>query len=334
MPRPTYTSRHREVLAVPAEPLPAAERPKPGPVAVLPVAEPIFVQAIEDAGGTVEPLGADTRGIVWLTSDGADDFARALEANPQVQWVQLPWAGVDAFADVIRTHDRPDLVWTSAKGAFAQPVAEHALMLTLALLRDLPDRIHATTWGEKTGWSLYGLHVVVIGAGGIALELLRLLEPFGVESTVVRRSDRAVAAAGRTVTTDRLDEVLAEADVVVVAAALTTGTEKLLGAAQFERMKRTAYLVNIARGGLVDTDALVAALAAGEIAGAGLDVTDPEPLHDGHPLWSEPHAIITPHTADTPEMTAPLLAARVRHNVRALLGDGDFAGRVDPAAGY
>jgi phosphoglycerate dehydrogenase-like enzyme len=334
MARPAYTSRHREVLASPAEALPAGERPQPGPIAVLPTAEPLFVQAIEEAGGTVAPLGPDTRGIVWLKSWGVDQFARALEANPQVQWVQLPWAGVDAFAEVISAHDRPRLVWTSAKGAYAQPVAEHALLLTLALLRDLPERIRATTWGAKTGWSLYGLNVVIIGAGGIALELLRLLEPFGVESTIVRRTEHAVPGAGRTVTNDRLDEVLADADVVVVAAALTTGTEKLIGAAQFERMKQTAYLVNIARGGLVDTDALAAALAAGEIAGAGVDVTDPEPLPDGHPLWSEPNAIITPHTADTPEMTAPLLAARVRHNVRALLGDGDFAGRVDPRAGY
>ncbi|MCS5719615.1 D-isomer specific 2-hydroxyacid dehydrogenase family protein [Herbiconiux sp. CPCC 205763] len=334
MHRATTPSRHREVLAVPAESLPVDERPHPGPIAVLPTAEPLFVQAIEEAGGAVAPLGPETRGIVWLSSRGADDFAAALEANPQVEWVQLPWAGVDAFAEVLRSHDRPRLVWTSAKGAYAQPVAEHALTLMLALLRHLPERVRATTWGAKTGLSLYGLDVVVIGAGGIALELLRLLEPFGVESTIVRRSELAVPGAGRTVTNDRLDEVLPAADVVVVAAALTAGTEKLLGEAQFGHMKQTAYLINIARGGLVDTDALAAALASGQIAGAGLDVTDPEPLPDGHPLWSEPRALITPHTADTPEMTAPLLAARVRHNVRALLGEGDFAGRVDPQAGY
>jgi phosphoglycerate dehydrogenase-like enzyme len=93
-------------------------------------------------------------------------------------------------------------------------------------------------------------------------------------------------------------------------------------------------LVNIARGALIDTDALVAALATGSIAGAGLDVTDPEPLPDGHPLWDEPRVIITPHSADTPDMTAPLLAERIRSIVRALLGDGRFEGVVDPALGY
>jgi phosphoglycerate dehydrogenase-like enzyme len=99
-------------------------------------------------------------------------------------------------------------------------------------------------------------------------------------------------------------------------------------------MKPSAYLVNIARGGLVDTDALVDALASGEIAGAGVDVTDPEPLPDGHPLWSEPNCIVTPHAADTPEMTAPLLAERIRLNVEAFLGDGRFIGVVDPESGY
>lgn len=99
-------------------------------------------------------------------------------------------------------------------------------------------------------------------------------------------------------------------------------------------MKSTAVLVNVARGGLVDTDALVQALASESIAGAGLDVTDPEPLPDGHPLWAEPRVIITPHSADTPDMTAPLLAERIRANVLAFLGDGRFEGIVDPGAGY
>jgi phosphoglycerate dehydrogenase-like enzyme len=99
-------------------------------------------------------------------------------------------------------------------------------------------------------------------------------------------------------------------------------------------MKASAILVNIGRGGLVDTDALVAALSTGRIAGAGVDVTDPEPLPDGHPLWSAPNVIITPHSADTPAMTAPLLAHRVANNTRAFLGRGGFDGVVDPAVGY
>src|SRR5690606_40343690 len=99
-------------------------------------------------------------------------------------------------------------------------------------------------------------------------------------------------------------------------------------------MKSEAVLINVGRGRLVDTDALVAALSTHRIAGAALDVTDPEPLPDGHPLWEEPRAIITPHSADTPEMVNPLLAERVAQNVRAFLTGGDFVGVVDPVAGY
>ncbi|MFK3670649.1 D-isomer specific 2-hydroxyacid dehydrogenase family protein [Leifsonia aquatica] len=327
--------QHRAVLAVEAEPLPEDQRPEPGPIAVLPHAEQAFIDAVEASGGAVEPISDATRGLVWLDYRDPEGFAAALESHPAIGWVQLPFAGVDAFARTIAAEARPGLIWTSAKGAYAQPVAEHALTLTLALLRVLPTRVRARSWAtEPEGRSLYGMDVVIIGAGGIALELIRLLEPFGVRITVVRRSSDAVAGAERTLPTDRLGYALPSADVVVVAAALTGGTRHLLGEEEFAAMKESAVLVNIARGGLVDTDALLAALREGRLAGAGLDVTDPEPLPDGHPLWDEPNCLITPHQADTPEMVAPLLAERVRLNVAAFLGDGRFVGLVDPEAGY
>ena len=273
---------------------------------------------------------------MWLSSTGSKDLAEVLEANPQVGWVQLPWAGVDAFADVLsRFAGASTPLWTSAKGAYAQPVAEHALTLALALLRVIPTRVRATRWSVvPEGTSLYGLDVLIIGAGGIAIELTRLLAPFSVRVTVLRRSPDAFPGAERTLTSDRLLEALPTADVVFVAAAMTPGSSKLIGAAELATMKDSAILVNIARGGLVDTDALTSALAAGAIAGAGIDVTDPEPLPAGHPLWNEPRAIITPHSADTPQMTAPLLAERVRLNVEAFMGHGRFVGVVDPEAGY
>jgi len=327
--------QHRAVLASPPEELPPERRPRPGPIAVLPEPDEFFVTAIEQAGGTVAPLSGETRGVVWLSNSRAGEFAGILREHPGIDWVQLPWAGVDAFAAILRDHagqDRP--IWTSAKGAYAEPVAEHALALTLALLRQLPTRVVARSWGPKIGRSLFGMDVVVVGAGGIAIELLRLLEPFRTQVTVVRRSAVPLPGAAHTVTADRLAEVLPDADVVVVAAAMTGDTAHLIGAAELAAMKRTAILVNVARGGLVDTDALTAALASASIAGAGLDVTEPEPLPDGHPLWSEHRAIITSHSADTPEMTTPLLAERVKTNVRAFLDHSRFEGLVDPEAGY
>ncbi|MBT1672855.1 D-isomer specific 2-hydroxyacid dehydrogenase family protein [Curtobacterium flaccumfaciens pv. flaccumfaciens] len=303
---------------------------------MLPEPTDLHVDAVTEAGGTVSPLDADTRGIVWLDPRDPAGLADALSSAPGVGWVQLPFAGVDAFAHLIQEHgDR--VLFTSAKGAYAEPVAEHALALTLGTLRVLQKRARASSWAtEPEGVSLYGRNVVVIGAGGIALEYLRLLAPFDVDVTVVRRSPEPVPGAARTVTTDELDRVLPDADVVMIAAAMTSGTAKLFGEEQFRIMKPSARLVNIARGGLVDTDALVAALRTGEIAAVGLDVTEPEPLPDGHPLWSEPGAVITPHQADTPEMVAPLLAERVRLNAAAFLGGdgGGFVGVVDPVAGY
>ena len=326
---------HRAVVTDAGRPLPVAA-PTPGAVTILPTPTALHEDAVRSAGGTLTALDDDTRGIVWLDAGDPDGLQDALTTAPDVRWVQLPFAGVDAFAHLIAEHgDR--VLFTSAKGAYAEPVAEHALALTLATLRVLQKRARTATWTrEPEGTSLYGRHVVVVGAGGIALEYLRLVAPFDVRVTVVRRSSEPVPGADRTVTTDQLDAVLPDADVVVVAAAMTSDTSKLFGAHQFAIMPDHARLVNIARGGLVDTDALVAALRSGAITAVGLDVTDPEPLPDGHPLWSEPGALITPHQADTPEMVAPLLAERVGTNVRAFLrGDGTgFVGVVDPAAGY
>jgi phosphoglycerate dehydrogenase-like enzyme len=327
--------QHWAVLAETVAPLPPEGRPEPGPIALLPRPKQEFVDAVEAGGGVVEDLSENTRGLLWLSYSNPEQLREVLQENPQIGWVQLPLAGVDAYADVLRANARPGLLWTSAKGAYAEPVAEHALVLALALLRMIPKRVRATSWSPvPEGRSLYGLNVVIIGAGGIALELLRLLAPFDTHVTIVRRSAEPVADAVRTVQSDALTDVLPEADVVIVAAALVEGTTRLLGKREFALMKPSAYLVNIARGGLVDTDALVDALASGEIAGAGVDVTDPEPLPDGHPLWSEPNCIVTPHAADTPEMTAPLLAERIRLNVEAFLGDGRFIGVVDPESGY
>ncbi|WP_378144113.1 NAD(P)-dependent oxidoreductase [Cnuibacter sp. UC19_7] len=303
-------------------------------VGVLPESNERVEGAVRDGGGRVVEVrdGEPVDGLVVWFGTRPEALERALEAHPEVSWVQLPSAGIEKYADSLRAH--PDLAWTSAKGAYAEPVAEHALALTLALLRLLPERARATSWGEVAGTSLHGLEVVVIGAGGVALEIVRLVKTFRTTVTVVRRSDAPAAGADRTVTSDQLREVLAGADVVIVAAALTDGTRRLLDDHALALLQPHVVLVNIARGGLIDTDALVSALREGRIAGAALDVTDPEPLPDGHPLWTEPRALITPHTADTPAMIEPLLADRIGRNVAARIGGGGLEGVVDPHLGY
>jgi phosphoglycerate dehydrogenase-like enzyme len=270
----------------------------------------------------------------------ADQLQGILDEHPQIDWVQLPWAGVDAFSSVLAglaarpEADRP--VVTSAKGAYSEPVAEHALTLLLSCLREIPLKARLARWKEeRSGLSLFGRHVVIVGAGGIAQAIIDLLAPFRVKISVVRRdASHALPGADVTVPSRELISLLPSADAVILAAASTGETAQLLGARELDALPEHAVVVNIARGPLIDTDALVEALSSGRIAAAGLDVTDPEPLPDGHPLFALPQCVITSHSADTPEMTGPLLAARVTHNVEAFVGGKPLRGVVSAELGY
>src|SRR5919107_2561056 len=192
-------------------------------------------------------------------------------------------------------------IFTSAAGVFSGAVAEHALALMLAGARRLHECARATSW-EEAGWGRLfgGSTVVILGAGGIGRALIRLLEPFGARVLAVTRSGREVPGATESYSADRTGELWPEGDFFVVAAPATGATEKMIGARELGAMQDHAWVVNVARGSLIDTNALVEALAEERIGGAALDVTDPEPLPDGHPLWTEPRALITPHTAKPP----------------------------------
>jgi phosphoglycerate dehydrogenase-like enzyme len=288
--------------------------------------------AIRAGGGTPVDDPGDAVGLVWCPPLEPEGLGRLLAAHPSIRWVQLPLAGIEDFtaAGVVD----PARTWTCAKGSYAQPVAEHALALTLAGLRHLPERIAARSWGEPKGSSLYGQRVVILGGGGITTELLRLLAPMRVDATVVRRRPEPVDGAGRTVSPAELPDVLPGAAVVYLALALTPDTAGIIDEEQLRRMDRRAWLVNVARGSHVVTDALVKALQEGWIAGAALDVTDPEPLPRDHPLWSAPNCIVTPHTANTWEMVRPLLSERISTNVSRFAAGEPLVGLVDPAAGY
>jgi phosphoglycerate dehydrogenase-like enzyme len=301
-------------------------------IAIGPQPAAFAEEAVRAGGGHMTKLGEPAEALVWLSAHDTDCLREVLDAQPEIRWVQLPFAGVENVAEAGLLD--PGRQWSSAKGSYAPPVAEHALTLALAGLRHLPERIRARTWGSPAGTSLHGARVTILGGGGIADELLRLLRPFGAEATVVRRQESPVEGANRTVTMDRLEEALKDALVVFLALALTPDTAGVIGRRQLEAMNERAWLINVARGRHVDTNALVQALHRGTIAGAGLDVTDPEPLPDGHPLWTTPNCIITPHTADTWEMIIPLLAARIRANVAHFVAGEPLEGSVDPASGY
>jgi phosphoglycerate dehydrogenase-like enzyme len=301
-------------------------------VAVGPLPSDFAVDAVRDGGGQVVDLADGPDSLVWLDPTDVDGLKAWLAKVPDARWVQLPFAGVERVAAAGLLDGAR--IWTCAKGAYAEPVAEHALTLALAGLRYLPIRVEARSWGIPAGTSLYDQEVTILGGGGIATSLLELLAPFRARATVVRRNPAPMDGAARVVAVEALPDALPGALVVFLALALTPETTGIIGATELAAMNDAAWLVNVARGGHVVTDDLVGALDSKSIGGAALDVTDPEPLPDGHPLWGRDNCIITPHTADTIEMVVPLLAARIRTNVERLTAGEPMVGLVDPVAGY
>jgi phosphoglycerate dehydrogenase-like enzyme len=290
---------------------------------------PWIADAIRAGGAELVDPG-DATGLVWADSARAGELNHLLQAHPEITWVQLPWAGVENFAGVIDDQHR----WTSGKGVYAEPVAEHVVTLLLAGLRGLGIYARAHEWGSPLGTNLIGAKVAILGGGGITECLLPLLGPFEADITVVRRRPDPMEGAHRVVGPDELEGALDGAVGVVLALALTPETTGIIGRKQLELMDDRGWLVNVARGGHVVTGELVGALQDGVIGGAGLDVTDPEPLPAGHPLWSLPNCIITPHVGNTPEMALPLLSRRIAENVRRFGAGEPLIGEVDPDLGY
>jgi phosphoglycerate dehydrogenase-like enzyme len=300
-------------------------------ISVAPTDPDDLAADIRAAGGEVVPSD-DADGIVWVDPSDPEGLARMLGSS-RARWVQLPFAGIEGFfaAGVIDQ----DRTWTCAKGIYGRSTAEHALTLMLAGARRLDEYARAVSWNAVgSERMLKDSTVLVVGTGGIGRALVRMLEPLGPHILAMNRSGRPMEGAEWTVTHAAIMDVITEADFVVLAPALTPATKGMIDAAVLARMKSTAWVVNVGRGPLIVTDDLVAALERGDIGGAGLDVTDPEPLPEGHPLWKLPNAIITPHIANTWDMALPELRALVRRNVGRFARGAELEGLVDPEAGY
>jgi len=242
--------------------------------------------------------GADV--AIALAQNWGPDCAAALAAS-RARWVQFLNAGIDS---VTRWGVPRRVTLTTFGGAGAFIIAEHAVQLLLAILRRAPALQAAQQRGE---WApqptasaiecLHGQRVAVLGAGHIGRAIAKLALAFGAQPTCIARTARHDEAGFDVAPLARIGEVLSQSAAVVVALPLEAGTDRLLDAALLARLPRGAVLVNVSRGRIVVTDALVAALRSGALAGAGLDVTDPEPLPKDHPLWQLPNVIVTPHVA-------------------------------------
>lgn len=285
--------------------------------------------AVTNGGGRLADL-PDADALIWADPRDREGLMQAMKTNPRLRWVQLPFAGVDPLIDALDD----DRVWTSAKGAYGDEVAEHALALALAGLRQIAHFARQDRWSKQRGRSLFGARVTILGAGGLTDSLVRLLEPFDCNISVLRRQHVEYPGVDFTGTLADLGDVLPRTDVLFLNLALTDQTRGVIDAQRLEELPEHAWIVNVARGPHIVTEDLLDALRNGTIAGAALDVTDPEPLPSGHPLWSMDNCIITPHSANTPAMSVPTFTARVTENVRRFATGEELLGIVDLNLGY
>jgi phosphoglycerate dehydrogenase-like enzyme len=260
-----------------------------------------------------------------------------LERAVRLKWLQILSAGADRLPQAaLRARG---IRVTNVAGIHTEALSEHALLLMLALARRLPAAVRlmdARRWDQEPFrrlGTLAGKTALVVGYGAVGQGLVRRLEALDMTVRVVSRRPRRdgdIVVEGL----DALDARLAEADWIILTLALTPETRGLFDAARLARVKPGARLVNVARGAIVDQDALVAALRAGRLAGAGLDVTSAEPLDPGHPLWTLSEVIITPHVGGRQEHYIDRAVAVFRENLRRYLAGEPFAREVDLIRGY
>ena len=307
---------------------------RPVALAVAPEPIPGLAEALAAAGAElVEPASAEA--IVWTSPGQPERLAALLE--PRHRWVALVIAGVERWLAAGVVDDAR--TWTCARGVYADGVAEHALALVLAAARRLPAYARAATWRQLDTERLRGETVTILGAGAIGCRLAGLLAPLGVRLVAVTRHGAPLEGFERTYPVSALDEALVGARYLVVTAALTDATRGIVDGTVLDALGPRGVLVNVARGELVETDALVERLGDGRLGAALLDVTDPEPLPDGHPLWRLADVLITPHVANPNagnpwDSHLPELLEHLAHNVRAFADDRPLAGVIDLAAGY
>jgi phosphoglycerate dehydrogenase-like enzyme len=273
---------------------------------------------------------------LWVTPtyySSAIPRAVALERGA-LRWIGLTSAGYDVLA---AQGVAPGVITTYAAGVHGPAVAEHAVALLLAAVRRLPaafDRQRDARWDRAIVARLRSVEdmtVTIVGLGAIGRDIARRLRPFGARLIGVSRRGRADAVVDAVFRAERLHEALAQSDAVIVAVAMSEETRHLIDAAAFAAMRPGTVFVNVARGAVVDRAALLSAIAAAAVDGVALDVTDPEPLPPGDPLWNAPDTLITPHLGSFGSRAAGArLAEHLRQNLTRLAAGEPLAGVVDP----
>ncbi len=299
------------------------------------------------ADGPVDDIEVLLRG--WLV---AEAFDRLLARAPHLTWVHSATSGVErALTPAALARD---VVVTNARGVFSRPIAEHVLLMILAISRHLPDLVELQrerTWQPLEGRELRELTIGIVGYGSLGRAVASLATAFGARIIAMRRrAGESEVGAGapaddpdafpieprvdRIVGPEGLRDLLTESDIVVLAAPLTPETESMIDEAAIAAMKRDAWLINVARGRLIDDRALLRALRDSRIGGAALDTFRDEPLPQSSPYWELPNVILTPHTAWSSARVLDRSIDLFCDNLVRFSRGQELRNVVDPAAGY
>ena len=321
------------------------------PILGQPLSRDLIARIEEAAGARVARIAADGHihgdadesvfadaEVLLLGTVASGVLDHVVSRSPRLRWIHSAAAGVDRIATPAVRERR--LTVTNARGVFSRPIAEYVVMMALAIARRLPQLLELQrerTWQPLRGRELSQLTIGIVGYGSIGLELARLLAPFGCRVIATRRHPERGPGDGVDVQLlglDRLDELLRVSDIVIVAAPLTEETTGLIGAEQLGQMREDAWIVNIARGRLIDEVALRRALEAGWIGGAVLDVFSEEPLPSDSPFYRTPNVVITPHTSWASDRVVERTVDLFIDNLRRDAAGEPLRNVVDLDAGY
>jgi D-2-hydroxyacid dehydrogenase (NADP+) len=305
-------------------------------------ADSIAQMSAASPGATVVAAETDKNKLLHQVADADAIFGTInpdlFHAAKKLKWVQIYSAGVETYRFPEFTNSNVTL--TNCKIIQGPEISDHAFALLLALTRDLYQIIPTKS---KEEWArdryhpleLRGKTAVVIGVGGIGSQIAQRAHAFGMHVIGVDPKEYPLTSdVEKIVPPDRIDTVLPLADVIFVSAPHTPQSEGMLGPKQFEEMKKGAFFIAVSRGKLYNTEALVKALDSRRLAGAGLDVTNPEPLPKGHPLWKFDNVLITPHIAGQSDGLPARRMELISENIRRFVSGEPMLNVVDKVKGY
>lgn len=309
--------------------------------------DPAIFKALEGAssGARLVPVTPNTIMNEIADADaviGSDLKPEHVRAGKNLKWVQTMSAGVERSLHLSGGSDLRDskIVLTNNQIVQGPEIADHALAMLLTLSRGIHTFLQhkqTETWQPRPyeGIELNGRTALVIGVGGIGTQIAIRAHAFGMDVIGVDPEDIPLMPfVQKVVKPDQIDEVLPQADVVFVSAPHTEMSHKMVGPKQFGLMKQGAYFIAVSRGGLYDLNALVQALDSKKLAGAGVDVTDPEPLPKGHALWKFNNAIVTPHIAGRSDKDRARMVGTIRENIKRFVDGKPLLNVVDKQKGY